>query len=1570
MSNIDDRIVAMKFDNEQFEKRLADTIVSLDKLTAAIESTAKTTAFDNLALSANSFNTESMGRSIDSISDKLSAMGAIGFSVISNLTDTILDFAKRTTGDIIGPILTGGTSRAKNIEQAKFQFRGLGIDVDTAMQSALDAVLGTAFGLDEAAKAGAQFGASGIQAGKDMTDALRGVAGAAALTGSSFSEIADIFAGSAGTGIVNNQDLQQFGTRGLNAAAAVAKVMGKTEAEIHQMAADGKLDFKTFAQAMNEAFGQHATEANQTYTGSLANLHAAMSRLGASFVGPKMEQLRDIFNATTPVVDNINKALQPLFQTVLQFGQIGTFKLVSFLGNLDLSNFRAAVLLFTAGLQNIHSAFEQFVQPLKDAFRQVFPKSAVSPLVKIAEAFKNITDTFRTGPENIGKVTRIFQGIFSVISIGITIVKEAAKFFGGLIGEIVKATHISGKGGGVLEFFGHLADTLNVLKIQLVDLGGIHKFFENVGSAIKSPLDAIIKFKDTVAGLFEGLFGDASPGGVAIQGTETSLGRLGQRLDELKGFISNLVDAWHGMSGEFTAITDVLSTIFDYMKTWFGELGSKLQAAFQPGDFDAVVDIINVGLLGGIVLLLKKFLKDGVPILGDIKDKIRGALDQLTGTLSAMQQELKAKALLEIAKAVGILTISIVALSLIDSAALTKSLTAITVGFVQLGAMLVFMDRMIGGKDAAVKLGILGVALIEISTAMVIFSGAIAILSRLNIAEIGKGLVGVGGGISILAGATYIFGREGSLRLVAAGVGMVALAIGLEAMSVAVKSFSGIAWSDIGHGLSAIAATLFVITIAMSSMPLNLPVTAAGIAILGGALVVLAQGVKSFGSLDWGVIGKGLVGLAGALILITVAMDAMPLTLPITAAGLVVLGGALLVIADAVERFGNMDWSVIGKGLLGLAGVLLILGAAMEVMETAIPGAAALVIVSGALVVLAGVLDKIGNMETDNLIRGLSGIASVLAIIGIAGFVIGPVVPVLIGLGVALGILGGAMFLFGAGAYFVARAMEIMAKSGVEGTKSLIEAINIFITALPDFFTALIKTIIDNLEEFLKAIPLLTRILQAVLEQILDTIIKLAPKAAEAFVEVVKAIFKVLRTYYPELIQTGLELLVTLLQGIRDNIGEVTTLVAEIVVNFLDALSEKVPDMVDAIVNFWITVLTTVVEKLGETIPTLTPKLAIAFITGLLKGFGEAIDPLFTFFTELPGKLLSLFAIQDLPGQIRQIGTDILTGLLNGLIEGVQAVFQWFIDLPGQILDYVKTGLGINSPSTEFFQIGLDILAGLLQGLWDGVVDVMNWFIGLPAAIINWIGDVTGKLKDVGVALIGGIFTGITDKIGEVKDWFLKLKDLILGWIPNPISWLADVGKNIVQGLIGGIESMTDALGITGNDLKSTVEDPIKKGLKISSPSKVFFEYGVNVGQGLLNGLVKMQEPVKKASETFAEHITNAMSTVSDSLQDITDFQPTIAPVVDLTDVISAGKKIGGLIGSDPSINFDSTFQKALLAEQSAQLVGAVGVPVAEAPRDVTFIQNNHSPEALGVNDIYRNTKSQLALAKEELGIP
>ena len=320
-STIDERIVEMKFDNKQFESGVKQTMSTLDRLKAALRFNTDTRGIEKIQNTFNNFNlTNAMG-AVDAFSQKLSALQIFGKRIVENLADDFYGAIKKVEQGIRGvfqQISTGGANRALNIEQAKFQLEGLHIAWEDIKGDIDYAVSGTAYGLDAAARVAAQLSASQVQVGDDMKAALRGISGVAAMTNSSYEEIGRIFSQVAGAGRLYTQDMLQMSSRGLNIAAALGQQLGHTEAEIREMVTKGQIDFKTFATAMNEAFGEQATKANDTYTGSLSNVKAALSRIGADIKAGHFETFRQVFVDLIPKLNEFKKAFKPVENVIIE----------------------------------------------------------------------------------------------------------------------------------------------------------------------------------------------------------------------------------------------------------------------------------------------------------------------------------------------------------------------------------------------------------------------------------------------------------------------------------------------------------------------------------------------------------------------------------------------------------------------------------------------------------------------------------------------------------------------------------------------------------------------------------------------------------------------------------------------------------------------------------------------------------------------------------------------------------------------------------------------------------------------------------------------------------------------------------------------------------------------------------------------------------------------------------------------------------------------------------------------------------------------------------------------------
>ncbi|MCA1806416.1 MAG: tape measure protein [Actinobacteria bacterium] len=387
MSSIDQRVVEMTFDNKQFERGIKSTLRSLDALKDGLVFDDATEGLNNFKHSGQdigqNFNLSGMIEGVELIASRFNALGAVGFTVIQNLTKYALDFAGKIGATLLDPLIGGGKKRALNIEQAKFQFRGLGMDVEDTMASALEAVTGTAYGLDEAARAAGQFGASGMRAGEDMTTALRAISGVAAMTNSSYTDTADIFTKVAGNGRVMGDDLLRMSSRGLNAAATLAESMGVTEAAVREMVTEGEVSFEIFYEAMDEAFGENAQKANETYTGSLANLRAAFSRLGASFFTPYLEHMRRLFVGITPTVDAFAKALKPAVDLMLFFTGRASRALTTFAKDLDFTGLAINIKPVTRIVKDLYFSLTQIASIIGSAFQEIFPPATTLEIFNI-----------------------------------------------------------------------------------------------------------------------------------------------------------------------------------------------------------------------------------------------------------------------------------------------------------------------------------------------------------------------------------------------------------------------------------------------------------------------------------------------------------------------------------------------------------------------------------------------------------------------------------------------------------------------------------------------------------------------------------------------------------------------------------------------------------------------------------------------------------------------------------------------------------------------------------------------------------------------------------------------------------------------------------------------------------------------------------------------------------------------------------------------------------------------------------------------------------------------------------
>ncbi|MDU5547358.1 MAG: tape measure protein [Cutibacterium avidum] len=217
----------------------------------------------------------------------------------------------------VGFALKRGFGRLESLDNAKQKLLGLGNsaqDVEQIMSDATSSVKGTAFGMEEAATTSAMMVATGIKPGKQLAGVLRTVADTATQAGMSMGDAGQIFSSVAARGKLQGDDMMQLTSRGVPVLDALGEHLHKTQGEVSDLVSNGKIDFKTFADSMDEYVGGSAKRSGDTFTGALKNMGASLGRMGAHF-------LSGVFPRLAPTFQNITAAMKPLEDRAKKAGQ-------------------------------------------------------------------------------------------------------------------------------------------------------------------------------------------------------------------------------------------------------------------------------------------------------------------------------------------------------------------------------------------------------------------------------------------------------------------------------------------------------------------------------------------------------------------------------------------------------------------------------------------------------------------------------------------------------------------------------------------------------------------------------------------------------------------------------------------------------------------------------------------------------------------------------------------------------------------------------------------------------------------------------------------------------------------------------------------------------------------------------------------------------------------------------------------------------------------------------------------------------------------------------------------------
>lgn len=528
--SVDQRIVEMKFENGKFKNDIKETIDSLEKL-------KKETDFSGVQDSAKQIDFSKITNEVDKVKLSFNLLDVVRAKIFDRIGEKILNGFESGLNKIpqlfkktIDIMKSKGWSRAANLENATFQLEGLGIAWENVSKQIDNAVSGTAYGLDSAARAAAQLSASGVKIAEgwkfskvinadvdEMERALGAISGIAAMTNSSYDDIANVFTDAAGRGKVTADTFNRIAQRGLNSAATLAKAMGTTEEAVKKMASKGQISFQQFADAMYDAYYEQAKKSNETFDGALSNMQFALGKIGAEFAKPIRAGLIEPFNEVRQTINRVKTEMQNsgLFE---YFTKLTTVLSKTF--SLFVKNFRMNDENFK-WVGNLAKAFENLVEvilrvaiPIKDAFKSVFGDSVIKSVNNMTKGFADFINALKPSAETANYIKIAFEGFFRIVKALGTGIAQLIRGITGinvegtsLIGWIGKAIAVSLKFLGIFTEFvvkstniqwilENVTRVINVFAKSLVTIvtlvgGGFVLAFISAYNAIKNFAQAI-----------------------------------------------------------------------------------------------------------------------------------------------------------------------------------------------------------------------------------------------------------------------------------------------------------------------------------------------------------------------------------------------------------------------------------------------------------------------------------------------------------------------------------------------------------------------------------------------------------------------------------------------------------------------------------------------------------------------------------------------------------------------------------------------------------------------------------------------------------------------------------------------------------------------------------------------------------------------------------------------------------------------------------------------------------------------------------------------------------------------
>ena len=239
---------------------------------------------------------------------------------------------------------------------------------------------------------------------------------------------------------------------------------------------------------------------------------------------------------------------------------------------------------------------------------------------------------------------------------------------------------------------------------------------------------------------------------------------------------------------------------------------------------------------------------------------------------------------------------------------------------------------------------------------------------------------------------------------------------------------------------------------------------------------------------------------------------------------------------------------------------------------------------------------------------------------------------------------------------------------------------------------------------------------------------------------------------------------------------------------------------------------------------------------------------------------------------------------------------------------FVKT---FGASASKFTVVGSNIVKAISKGINSGQATMIKTANDLVTKMIRTIKSKNSMFKASGADVIKHFVNGINANKSKATKSMTSLANNMANAIRSKYSGFYSAGKYLVQGFANGISANAYLAKAKSIAMANAAKQAAMAALGEHSPSRVFYLIGKYVVIGFANAIKDYTSMASRATTGMAKSATNGMRTaigkIGDALAGDLNINPTIRPVMDLSEVTAGAASINRMFGN-PAISATGGF--------------------------------------------------------------